>query len=445
MLASGAGVLLFLLFALRPREGPWRGGLFLLALLGAGIVVNTIPVHWFIHLFRYQQGIAPLAILVIAAGWGRLAWWAWRTLPRAAGVLVGALAALGPAAVWLSFLVGANLEMVPFYARNCENIFHQQVRVGRWIDANLPSNAIVGLNDAGAIAYYGRRSTVDLIGLTSAGLRAGLPLRRGVSLRARPPASFADATRLPRDLSRVVPRLAGERNPRAGALPRAPRLQHHLRRRGHGASTPPRGVRCSRRPTRSWPNPRGAGLRLRDSLDLAWLADERRHQWVADPEAKDVLRRYAFAESASTALTDGGRIVRGTQRFRAAVEPGRDLVLVMRTDAWYPTQLRVTVDGKPAGLWSVALSETAWVEPQFTVPGRLLTRPRPEIALSRETPAGGRRRGAGLFGVSVLALPVGVADGVMARSDWRPDAVSAFASGRRLIERRGHHPIRHGY
>ncbi len=392
MLASGAGALLFLLFALRPREGPWRGGLFLLALLGAGIVVNTIPVHWFIHLFRYQQGIAPLAILVIAAGWGRLAWWAWRTLPRAAGVLVGALAALGPAAVWLSFLVGANLEMVPFYARNCENIFHQQVRVGRWIDANLPSNAIVGLNDAGAIAYYGRRSTVDLIGLTSAGFAR--VYRSGAGCL------FEHVRRLPSrtlpDYLAIYPEWFPDW-PASGILG-AERFRAHLDYNticggedmvlytASWSQVQPTADPVAAQPAR-------AGLKLRDSLDLAWLADERRHQWVADPEAKDVLRRYAFAESASTALTDGGRIVRGTQRFRVAVEPGRDLVLVMRTDAWYPTQLRVTVDGTFAGLWSVALSETAWVEPQFTIPGRLLTRPRPEIALSRETPQAGADAG----------------------------------------------------
>ncbi|MGH7682454.1 MAG: hypothetical protein ACRENN_10785, partial [Candidatus Eiseniibacteriota bacterium] len=151
MAASGAGVLLFLVFALGRRPSPWRGGLFLLALLGAGIVVNTIPVHWFIHLFRYQQGILPIALLVIAAGWGRLAWWAWSKLPRAAGATIAALAAAGPAAVWLFFLAGANLEMPSFYARNCENIYHQQVTIGRWIDANLPPDTIVGLNDAGAL------------------------------------------------------------------------------------------------------------------------------------------------------------------------------------------------------------------------------------------------------------------------------------------------------
>jgi hypothetical protein len=37
--------------------------------------------------------------------------------------------------------------------------------------------------------------------------------------------------------------------------------------------------------------------------------------------------------------------VRKGERFRASVTPGRDLTLVMRTDAWYPSRLDVQVDG----------------------------------------------------------------------------------------------------
>jgi len=383
MAASGAGVLLFLLFALGRRTGPWRGGLGLLALLGAGIVVNTIPVHWFIHLFRYQQGILPLAILVIAAGWGRLAWWAWARLPRAAGAAVGVVAAAGPAAVWLAFLAGANLEMASFYARNCENIYHQQVTIGRWIDANLPKDAIVGLNDAGAIAYYGRRSTVDLVGLTSAGFA---PVYRSGAGCLFEHIRRLPASKLPTDLAIypewfpdwTVSGIVGPERFRAhldfNTICGGPDMMVYPATWNH--------VRPETAP--AIPDSTRAGLQLRDSLDLAWLADERRHDWAADPEAKDVLRRYVFAGLASPPVADGGRIVRGTQRFRAALEPGRDAVLVLRTDAWYPTSLRVTVDGKPAGVWSIALSETAWVEPRFTIPGHLVTRAAPEIALTRE-------------------------------------------------------------
>src|SRR5512138_2979585 len=85
------------------------------------------------------------------------------------------------------------------------------------------------------------------------------------------------------------------------------------------------------------PHPETEGKRLVDSVDLAWLEDEARHEWKADPEATDVLRRYAYADVGSRPLTDAGRIVRHGERFLANVTPGRDLTLVMRTDSWYPS------------------------------------------------------------------------------------------------------------
>jgi len=140
-----------------------------------------------------------------------------------------------------------------------------------------------------------------------------------------------------------------------------------------------------------------AGKRRVDSLDLAWLEDEARHDWKAEPEAKDVLRQYAYADVRTRPITDAGRIIPGAERFRTTVEPGKDLLLIMRTDAWYPTRLRVSVDGKPAGIWSFAIAETAWVEPVFTIPGSLLARSRPELRIERvESSAEGAGAAAGM-------------------------------------------------
>jgi hypothetical protein len=39
------------------------------------------------------------------------------------------------------------------------------VQAAKWVDQHLPQNAYVGVNDAGALRYFGRRHTVDLKGL----------------------------------------------------------------------------------------------------------------------------------------------------------------------------------------------------------------------------------------------------------------------------------------
>lgn len=383
------GTALFLLMSFLPRRRPWAGGgLTLFALLAGAILIESLPVVWYVHFFRYLQGPYPLVLLLFACGWGRLAWLAWDRLPRMAGRPAAVLVAAAPLVIWAPKILPQQSRMILMYAHNCENILHQQVAVGRWIDQSLPPNAIVGLNDAGAIAYYGRRQTVDLIGLTSSGYarvyRSGLgclfeKVRREPV--ARRPTYFA------------IYREWFPYWPESGLLgPEA--FRAHL----------PLNTICGESDMvvfpASWVDIAGtdrpldseaalAGKRVVDSLDLAWLEDEERHAWRSEPEAKDVLRLYAFADRPTRPVADGGRIVYGAQRFRGAVQPGRDLTLIARTDAWYPSRIRVQVDGRDAGVWSIARSDTAWVEPTFPIPGALLTRPRPEFVLQREGAAPG--------------------------------------------------------
>jgi hypothetical protein len=47
------------------------------------------------------------------------------------------------------------------------------VVAGEWIDRNLPRSATVGVNDAGAIRYFGKRHTIDLKGLNYADFAFG--------------------------------------------------------------------------------------------------------------------------------------------------------------------------------------------------------------------------------------------------------------------------------
>ncbi len=390
MLASGLGVLFFVVFAFRPRRGAWNGGVSLLALVMTGIVVNSIPVYWQLHLFRYQQGLFPLVLLLVGAGWGRMAWWAWTRGPGWIRVPVAGLSAVAPLAVLLPILWISNGQMIHFYGLNCENILNQQIHLGRWMNANLPKDAVVGVNDAGALAYYGRRSTIDLVGLTSAGFarvyRSGMGCLFEHTRRL-------PAHQLPTHFA-VYPDWFDYWQESGIFGPEIYRAHLALNTICGGTDMVVYPALWSRLSPPDTPVQGAAELdtlHLTDSIDLAWLEDERRHEWSAEPESKDILQRYRYADVPGVEVTDAGRIVRRAERFRATVTPGKDLFLVMRTDAWFSTSLHVMVDGKPAGLWSFALSETAWVEPRFRVEGRLLTRTRPEFVLVREeTGAGGK-------------------------------------------------------
>ncbi len=52
-------------------------------------------------------------------------------------------------------------------AQSASGIDRQQVALGRWAKESLPADARIGLNDTGAIAYFGERRTFDVVGLTT--------------------------------------------------------------------------------------------------------------------------------------------------------------------------------------------------------------------------------------------------------------------------------------
>jgi len=58
-------------------------------------------------------------------------------------------------------------EMAGLYARNVDDINQMHVRLGHWVKENTPPDAVVALNDIGAIAYISEREVVDLAGLVT--------------------------------------------------------------------------------------------------------------------------------------------------------------------------------------------------------------------------------------------------------------------------------------
>ncbi|MBU0703074.1 MAG: hypothetical protein KKC18_04335 [Chloroflexi bacterium] len=68
----------------------------------------------------------------------------------------------------LLILVGTGWRlptMANLYARNVDNINRMHVALGRWVAENTPPDAILALNDIGAITYVSERPVVDLAGL----------------------------------------------------------------------------------------------------------------------------------------------------------------------------------------------------------------------------------------------------------------------------------------
>ena len=72
----------------------------------------------------------------------------------------------------LSFVLSLGLlfHWANVYAQNVDNINQMDVRMGRWIEANLPQGAIVAASDVGAIAFHSKRTIIDTDGLVTPGI-----------------------------------------------------------------------------------------------------------------------------------------------------------------------------------------------------------------------------------------------------------------------------------
>jgi hypothetical protein len=110
---------------------------------------------------RYSIHLLPLAIVVAAVGID--------AVPRRRGLRAAALALV------VAATVAATPSGASRYAWAVQNIDAMQVRLGEWVAGHTPSQARLGLNDVGAIAYISRREVVDMMGLVTP---AVIPYRR---------------------------------------------------------------------------------------------------------------------------------------------------------------------------------------------------------------------------------------------------------------------------
>jgi arabinofuranosyltransferase len=153
----------------------------LLSLWSAGLPL----IYACLHAVLYQHGryLIPLIPVNAVAGVvgllevGRLATrrgYRWRGSPRALALLVGVLVIVGTA--W------RLPTMARLYAWNVDNINEMHVALGEWVAEHTPPDAVLALNDIGAIAYVSERPIVDLAGLVTPEV---IPLLRAPDRDAR--------------------------------------------------------------------------------------------------------------------------------------------------------------------------------------------------------------------------------------------------------------------
>jgi len=344
------------------RPGPHLLLLAWITLLLAAVSF-TVPRTW--HWHRYLMPIEALAAVAIAAGAvrvGRGLELLWKDLapddgPRMAGVVVAVLSL--PAALYFPVA----------YGRDSSDIYFQHIQLAHRLNESSPVLPdLLGLHDAGALAYFGRYRVLDLEGLVSPTFRK--PARLGAAgvweaLERMPPQERPDVLAFyPNwfDRTFLSPHrlVAAQRvfrpsivagNPLnvyladwslagRGDLPRDPAVLHFL----------------------------GDRILMAD-VDVADLVSERAADYrfgILDGAYQTSLQRLAGGDGRE--IMEGGRIVSGWEAFTIRGTHARDeLVLVGRFNG--PFRIRVETNGSPRGIWMQDAGKSgAWQESRFVIP-----------------------------------------------------------------------------
>ncbi len=256
---------------------------------------------------------------------------------------------------------------------NSSQIHEQQITIGRWIRTNLPPDARVGINDAGAMRYYGERPTVDLIGLTTNGL--ALPTRNGMgslyeALERMPADKRPDYFSIyPSWLSGLQPSGVFGREVKRFALSPRPGLPSIVG--GNLVIV----YEANWSLANSGDRPVETRGKVKDSLDVAELRSEDQHGYEMNfsqvglkPDNALVREFYPNGKE----VVDAGRAVPGSEKFTVRnLTPGRSVEIVMRTTG-ASFDLQVLAGGETAGIWSFQSPGSGWRETSFTIPADLV-------------------------------------------------------------------------
>ena len=245
-------------------------------------------------------------------------------------------------------------------AQSASGIDRQQATLGRWAKEALPDDARIGVNDTGAIAYFGDRRTFDVVGLTTRSegrywvAGTGSRLEHYERLRATSPASLPTHFIVYPEWFGIEPLLGPQLEEATvldasilgGKTMRAHLADYSLLGSGEAPWTP-----------------LGA---IVDTLDVADLESEAEHAYeLLGARDAEQIAGYGAAPDGRF-LLDGGRTMRTRERFVAHLHAGERTRTVMRIEASVPTRVQVLVGGREVALFEV--EPAAWTEAFFNVP-----------------------------------------------------------------------------
>lgn len=367
-----------------------------LGLAGVLLSVATLQTALW-HDGRYLQPFLPEVVLLAVLGA--------RAVGRtAADARRGRVVTTGLVGVLLAFALVSAPTWALRQAQQAAGIRESSVSVAQWLRGNTPPDAVVGVNDVGAAAWFSGRRVVDLVGLTSPGFARPALEGSGAMYEALahlPPAARPGYFSV-FDRTELLP---------VGEL-QAAKIFGSEPLTSFDAKSPDRdpgplgGVcqttgdcrvisvwRADWSHLRSGDTPdRPVPGRILDHLNVGDLADEAAHGYGVDRALIGIGDRTEVrnqTDPGGRVVVDSGRHVVGGEHFVLhGLTPGRPVTLTGRVDAREPVPERNTSAGVVAvgaaghavGDWTFATADGSWAQSSFTIPAGDV--PGPDLAVS---------------------------------------------------------------
>jgi hypothetical protein len=245
-------------------------------------------------------------------------------------------------------------------AQSASGIDRQQAALGRWANESLPRDARIGVNDTGAIAYFGRRATFDVVGLTTPGEGrywvggSASRLEHYERMRATTPNALPTHFIVYPEWMGCEP-LLGKRLHEAvvtdatilgGTTMRVYEARWDFLGTGEAPWTKVR--------------------QIHDTLDVADLESEAQHRYELLGAKDGEQSTVEDNAPAGGVVLDGGRTNRTRDRFVADVSAPGPLAIVARIDPGAPMTLRLLVEGAEVATASVEAGP--WTEVVLAIP-----------------------------------------------------------------------------
>ncbi|HEY8088576.1 MAG TPA: hypothetical protein VIF09_12045, partial [Polyangiaceae bacterium] len=247
-------------------------------------------------------------------------------------------------------------------AQSASGIDRQQVALGRWAKESLPADARIGVNDTGAIAYFGDRRTFDVVGLTTetegrywvAG--TGSRLEHYERLHATSPGKLPTHFIVYPEWMAMDMVLGAPLH--EAVVTDASILGGHVMR-AYVADWTLLGTG-----EKPWT---AASAEVLDAVDVADLESEAAHRYelLGARDHEQVARHGTTPGGAD--VVDGGRTERLEDRFVVSLPAGTPARGIVRLEVPAVTGVRVTVNDVPVAAFD-ADDEDGWFEHAFDLP-----------------------------------------------------------------------------